>query len=230
LTSVQVLGIVSSGMFWDQLLRQYDAYPFAAHPYWVAVAQGSLLHAQVAAAEHQHVLQSRAASECERRSYLGVAGESAFTLFLDQYLDALASTGSADQLAAIIGAGVSSTATAATNASIALRADLRARGFALYAVGFGCVSHFYAGVCADAYRAYRSTYRLSEQQLIYYRDGEQREQARAKQVWSSLDELARDIDHSVLELAVRDAMVTASLGFDGMMQAATNSRTYWGGQ
>jgi hypothetical protein len=218
-------------MLWERLLRQYDAYPFETHPYWTAVTKGTLLHAQVAAAEHQHVLQARAASECERRPYLGVAGEGAFTLFLDQYLDALLSTGTADQLASIATTAVaSSPATAATSASIALRADLRARGFAFYAVGFGCASHFYGQVCALANRAYRSTYRLSEQQLTYYREGEQREQARAKQVLGALDELAHDLDHALLELAVRDAVVTTSLGFDGMLQAATNSRTYWGGQ
>lgn len=217
-------------MLRDRLLSQYDAYPFGTHPYWRAVADGTLLHPQVAAAEHQHVLQLRAAADCERHPYLGVTGEHAFTLFLDQYLDALSAPGAADQLAQIGSAKASSHATPATNASIALRADLRTRGFAFYAIGFGCVSHFYAQVCADANRTYRSVYRFSEQQLIYYREEEQRQRARSNHTLRALDELANGIDHDSLEVAVRDAIVTASLGFDGMLQAATNSRTYWGGQ
>ena len=92
------------------------------------------------------------------------------------------------------------------------------------------MSHFYAQVCADASRAYRDLYRFSEQQLAYYREHEQRERDRANHMLGALDELARGVDCDMLELAVRDAMVTASLGFDGMLQAATNSRTYWGGQ
>ena len=97
-------GILSSTCFRDRLLSQYDAYPFGTHPYWLAVAAGTLLHPQVAAAEHQHVLQLRAAAECERHPYLGVAGEQAFALFLDQYLDALSATGAVDQLASIASA------------------------------------------------------------------------------------------------------------------------------
>jgi hypothetical protein len=234
--SLRGLDICSGGrhlileMLRDRLLSQYDAYPFRAHPYWRAVGDGTLLHSQVAAAEQQHVLQLRAAAECERRSYLGVAGEQAFMLFLDQYLDALSSSGAADQLAMIAVADGPSSPTPATSASIALRADVRARGFAFYAVGFGFVSHFYAQLCADANRAYRSVYRLSEQQLAYYREHERHERARAHQTLAALDELANGVDHASLELAVRDAMVTASFGFDGMLQAATNSRTYWSGQ
>jgi hypothetical protein len=229
LTSVQVVGILLLEMLRDRLLSQYDAFPFRGHPYWRAIADGALLHPQVVTAEHQHVLQVRGAAECERRPYLGVAGEHAFTLFLDQYLDALSSAGAAEQLAKIA-ADKADPPTPATSASIALRADVRARGFAFYAVGFGCVSHFYAQVCADANQIYRTMYRLSEQQLAYYREHEQRERARADQTLKALDELASSVDLSALELAVRDAMVAASLGFDGMLQAATNSRTYWGGQ
>jgi hypothetical protein len=230
LTSVQVLGNPAYAVLKDRLLDQYNSYPFGNHPYWRAIADGTLLHPQVAAAEHQHVLQLRAAAECERRPYLGVAGEHAFTLFLDQYLDALSAVGAADQLSAITSATVSSQATPATSAAIALRADVRARGFAFYAVGFGCVSYFYAQVCAAAKRAYGSVYRFSEHRLAYYREYEQREQARADHTFGALDELAHGVDPVSLELAVRDAMVTASLGFDGMLQGATNSRTYWGGQ
>jgi len=217
-------------MLRERLLSQYDAFPFRAHPYWRAVADGTLLHPQVAAAEHQHLLQARAAGECERRSYLGVAGEHAFTLFLDQYLDALSSVDSADQLAVLSASIQSSTPTPGTSASVALRADVRARGFAFYAVGFGCVSHFYAEVCANANSAYRSVYRFSDKQLGYYREHERRERARADQMLAALDELAKGLDHEALVVAVRDAVVAASLGFDGMLQAATNSRTYWGGQ
>lgn len=217
-------------MLKERLLRQYDAYPFGAHPYWRAVADGTLLHPQVAIAEYQHVLQLRAAAECEQRPYLGVAGESAFALFLDRYLDALSTTAAADQLALIADAKGSSRSAPGTSASIALRADMRARGFAFYAVGFGCVSHFYAQVCADATRAYGSMYRFSEQQLAYYREHEQLERVRATQTLDALEELTHGIDRDALELAVRDAMVTTSLGFDGMLQAATNSRTYWSGQ
>jgi hypothetical protein len=215
-------------MLRDRLLSQYDAYPFREHPYWKAIAAGTLLHPQVAAAEQQHVLQLRAAAECERRPYLGVAGEHSFTLFLDQYLDALSAPSAAEHLSII--PGEAPPPTPATSASIALRADVRARGFAYYAVGFGCVSHFYGEVCGHANRVYRSLYRFSEQQIAYYREHERRERERADQTLAALDELAKGVDLSALELAVRDAMVAASLGFDGMLQAATNSRTYWGGQ
>ncbi len=216
-------------MLRDRLLGLYEAYPFGTHPYWRAITEGTLLHPQVAAAEHQHVLQLRAAAECEQRSYFGVAGEQAFTLFLEQYFDALSTTEATDHLAPSAGDHVRGP-TPATSASIALRADIRTRGFALYAVGFGCVSHFYADVCACAGLAYHRVYRLSERRLAHYREQEQRARARARHVFGALKELAHGIDHSLLELATRDAMVTASLGFDGMLQAATNSRTYWGGQ
>src|SRR3569623_2000591 len=202
-----------------RLLSQYDAVPCRSQPKRRAIANGTLLHPQVAAAEHQHLLQARAAGECERRSYLGVAGEHAFTLFLDQYLDALSSVDSADQLAVLSASIQSSTPTPGTSASVALRADVRARGFA-----------FYAEVCANANSAYRSVYRFSDKQLGYYREHERRERARADQMLAALDELAKGLDHEALVVAVRDAVVAASLGFDGMLQAATNSRTYWGGQ
>jgi hypothetical protein len=226
-----------SEMLRDQLLRQYDAYPFGEHPYWRAVAAGTLLHFQVVAAEQQHALQLRAATDCERRPYLGVSGDQAFGLFLDQYLDALSSSGALAQLASMWCSSSAADAasasvvrpTPATSAAIALRADVRNRGFEFYAVAFGCVSHFYSKVCAEANRTYQTVYRLSKQQLVYYREHESRERARADQAFSALDELTRGVDQVLLELAVRDAVVAVSLGFDGMLQAASGSRTYWGG-
>jgi hypothetical protein len=216
-------------MLREQVLNQYNAYPFRTHPYWRAVSGGALLHPDVAAAEQQHLLQLRAAAECERRPYLGVAGEHAFSLFLDQYLDALTADGAPAQLARLSGTDAAE-ATPATSASIALRTDIRGRGFAVYAVGFACVSHFYAQVCADAYEAYRTVYRFSEHQLTYYREHAERERVRANTALGALDELAQGTDRNVLMLAVRDAVTAASLGFDGMLQAAARSRAYWGGE
>lgn len=230
MTSVQVAAKHLVEMIRERLLEQYEVYPFRSHPYWREVASGALTRAQVQVAERQHLLQVAALSRLRGRSYFGVSNAAAFEFFLDEYMSSLGTRTPEQMLAALLPATEEGTPpTSGTSASIALREALRGRGFELYAVGFGIVADQMSEMFVEAHRAYQAVYRFQPTQLEFYKAASSAEATRSGHVAELLRLVEETYNHEALEVAVRDAVTSISLGLDGMYQSAHESREYWGG-
>jgi hypothetical protein len=121
-------------------------------------------------------------------------------------------------------------ATPGNAAAIALYRDISARGAGCHMLGAGAVEYYYCRLSPQIYAAYLDRYDMTAEQAETYRLHGPMDAAHAERAFAVLDEAARLHGWDSIVSSVRDAFVATSLHYDGMLQAATQSNTYWDGK
>ena len=96
-------------------------------------------------------------------------------------------------------------------------------------LGAGAVEHYYSELCHDIFEVYTDYYEMSDDQAETYRIHGPMDADHADRAFAVLDEAINLHGWQLVELSVRDAFVATSLHYDGMLQAATGSLSYWDG-
>jgi pyrroloquinoline quinone (PQQ) biosynthesis protein C len=227
----------------DRLLKLYDLLPFEHHPYWRAVKTGALSYEQVIKAEVQHWLRSRAGRPLRKQALDAAQGISPtiFEALLKTYLEECTDDESGPSHLELIErlvtlGGIARPAleaalpTPGNAAAIALYRDIGSRGAGCHVVGAGVVEHFYSRMCPHIFAAYTEKYGMSSHQAETYSVHGPMDAEHAARAFAVIDEAIQIHGMPLVEQSVRDAFVATSLHYDGMLQAATGTLTYWDGR
>lgn len=224
----------------EQLLRLYDELPFELHPLWKGVLDHSLTLEQVLRAEEQHFLRTKAGQRLRAEAVQRAGSPKVFGAILETYLEECTDkrgTNHLELIARLLVAGGRSRAaldavspTPGNAAAIAMYREIGARGAACHLLGAGAVEHFYSALAPRIYSAYTNHYGMSPQAAETYRIHGPVDREHADRAFSILDEAVQLHGWDVVRLSVRDAFVATSLHYDGMLQAATGTISYWNGR
>ena len=225
-----------------RLLSLYDIFPFHQHPMWTAVKRKELSIDQVLDAETQHWIRTRSGQKLRREALNSARGTSSaiFRMLLKTYLEECTSDKSGpshlqliERLLLIGGLTQEqiegTVPTPGNSAAISLYRDIGARGAGCHMLGAGAVEHYYSELCQDIFEVYTDHYEMSDDQAETYRIHGPMDADHADRAFAVLDEAIDLHGWQLVELSVRDAFVATSLHYDGMLQAATGSLSYWDG-
>lgn len=226
----------------DQLLSQYNLFPFESHPLWRAILKSELSREQVFKAEAQHWIRTRAGRSLREQavSVAKAISPALFEQLVETYLEECTDTAGTNHLELIerlvIMGGYTRDQLAGTEptpgnaAAMALYKDISARGAGCHMVGAGAVEHFYCKLSPKIFEAYVHNYGMSDHQAeTYYIHGDM-DQTHAERAFAVVDEAVQLHGWGTILLSVRDAFVATSLHYDGMLQAATGELSYWDGR
>lgn len=227
----------------NHLLDLYELFPFHNHPLWRAVLSHELSLEQVAHAEVQHYLRTKAGQQLRLDAVERSRSVSAaiFAAILDTYLEEcapdkdnpshldlvyrlLTECGATEEYIA------RAKPTPGNAAAMALYRDISMRGAACHIVSSGAVEHYYSKLSPTIFGAYTRLYGMGEYAAETYKIHGPMDKEHAERSLSILDEAIAIHGWDVIEQSVRDAFVGTSLHYDGMLQAATGLQTYWDGR
>ncbi|WP_437605676.1 iron-containing redox enzyme family protein [Sorangium sp. So ce834] len=226
----------------ERLLELYDLLPFHQHPLWVMVMKGTLSLQQVAAAECQHFLRTRAGQRLRRDAMTEAHAQNArlWEVLLSIYLEECTNEKGTSHLELIrrlcTMCGIAdeelerSRPTPGNSASMALYRDIARRGAACHLLGAGAVEHYYCQLSPKIYDAYTTRYQMTDEQAETYRLHGPMDREHADRSFAVLDEVVDIVGWEAIEDSVRDAFVATSLHYDGMLHAATGELSYWNGR
>jgi pyrroloquinoline quinone (PQQ) biosynthesis protein C len=224
-----------------ELLSLYDEFPFEFHPFWQAVLDRSLTLPQVLLAEVQHYVRTRAGRSLRERAVVESKSMDPriFQVLLRTYLEECTDTGGPSHLDLIerllVDGGMSkdtlssAAPTPGNSAAIALYKDISARGAGCHLVGAGIVEHYYSQLCPRIFATYVDGYGMTPIQAETYRIHGPMDAEHARRALAVLGTAIDLHGYDAIRLSVRDAFVATSLHYDGMLQAALGTRTYWDG-
>lgn len=228
---------------WARLLQLYDLYPFHDHPLWRAVLEQELSLEQVLRAEAQHYLRTRSGQALRTEALNSAQAMSPviFEALVQTVLEECTTTAISESHLDLIRrllilGGVSEVEldraqpTPGNAAAIALYRDISARGVGCHMVGAGVVEHFYAQLAPQVFRVYTTHYGMSSHQAETYSIHGSMDAGHANRAFQIMEEAVRLHGWEAIELSVRDAFVATSLHYDGMLQAATNTSSFWSGR
>jgi pyrroloquinoline quinone (PQQ) biosynthesis protein C len=217
--------------------------PFEEHPYWKRVLTGSFTLKEVMAAETQHFIRSDRGRHFRKRAAEEAAAVSsrAHELLLETYKEECTEDETGPSHVDLIKrflalGGVDEIAisrakpTPGNSAAIAMYKDIADRGPLHHMIGAGAVEFYYSRLSPRIFNAYTTLYPISAEQAETYRIHGPMDLEHAERALQILDEPAVQNNADGILEAVRDAFVATSLHYDGMLQAATDSLTYWDGK
>jgi pyrroloquinoline quinone (PQQ) biosynthesis protein C len=226
----------------ERLLRLYDLFPFHDHPLWTRVKEGSLTRDEVLAAERQHFVRTRAGQKLRATAVTQARArsEQILGLLVETYLEECTDQRGPSHLDLIerllVQGGLKredvweTRPTPGNAAAIALYRDISSRGVECHMLGAGFVEHYYSQLCPSIFEAYTIRYGMTAEQAETYSIHGPMDATHADRAFQVLDEAIDLLGYDAIELAVRDAFVATSLHYDGMLQGAAGTLTYWDGK
>lgn len=226
----------------EELLKQYDLFPFHYHPLWKAVINHELTLPQIIQAEIQHWIRSKR-GRVLRQKALEMAGDAPriYEKLLETYFEECTDdkTGPShleliERL--VVGGGISRDSldaymmTPGNVASIALYEEITSRGAGCHMLGAGLVEYYYSELCPQIFDSYVRYYGMTEEQAETYRIHGPMDKEHAQRAFDILEDAVALHGWEKIKMSVRDAFVATSLHYDGMLQAATGISTYWDGR
>ena len=91
------------------------------------------------------------------------------------------------------------------------------------------VEFYYSDLSPKIFKAYTESYGIDSDLAETYRIHGSMDKTHADRAFSVIDEAVRIHGWDTVEQSVVDAFVATSLHYDGMLQAALNTITYWDG-
>jgi len=225
-----------------KLLSLYDVFPFHEHPLWKAILKQELSYEQVIRAEVQHWIRTKAGQDL-RRQALDEAHQTSQVIFerlLETYLEECTHDDSGpshlDLIQRLVVTGgfpegdlPSVQPTPGNSAAMALYRDIGSRGAGCHMLGAGAVEFYYCELCPRIFDAYTGKYGMTADQAHTYKVHGPMDRVHAERAFAILDEAIRLHGWAAVETSVRDAFVATSFHYDGMLQAATGTLSYWNG-
>lgn len=226
----------------EDVLNEYKRYPFEYHPLWISIVRGQLSLEQILRAEVQHYIRSDIGRNFRKKA----AEESVLIspmvhdLLTETYKEECTEDESGPSHVDLVrfllnSRGVSDSEleiaqpTPGNIAAIAIYKDITDRGPLHHMIGAGAVEFYYSALSPRIFDAYTSLYGLTPQEARTYEIHGPMDQVHAERALKVLEEpYAQQNGESIL-LAVRDAFVATSLHYDGMLQAALGTQSYWDG-
>jgi pyrroloquinoline quinone (PQQ) biosynthesis protein C len=227
----------------SQALSYYELFPFHKHPLWVAILDGSLSSEQVLKAEIQHYLRSEIGKIFREHSAVAAKhlDDTIYDLLYQTVVEECYGTDGGPSHAELIkqfllanGVTASDLRRAVSSpgniAAIALYKEIAERGPLHHMVGAGCVEFYYSKLCPKIYHAYQTIYRFVPGSFETYQLHGPMDEVHGERALETLESPLAQALSKELGLAIRDAFVATSLHYDGMLQAATGTNTYWNGK
>lgn len=226
----------------QRLLALHDEWPLEQHPLWRAVLDRKLSYEQVIAAEVQHYLRTKEGQQV-RKAALSESkgnGSAIFSALLKIYLEECTNDKTGPSHLELIrrlvtDGGVDdqyllhARSTPGNAAAIALYRHIASRGAGCHLIGAGAVEYYYCMLSPKIYRVYTEFYGMSDDQAETYRIHGPMDREHAEGAFAALDQAAEFHGVDAIETSVRDAFVATSLHYDGMLQAACGTKSYWSG-
>lgn len=226
----------------EELLAQYNLFPFHRHPMWRAVLDKDLSYQQIILAEVQHYLRSKRGRMLRQKALeLAADAPAIYEKLLETYFEECTDDKTGPSHLSLIerlvmeGGQTPQTLkvaemTPGNIASIALYEDITARGSGCHMLGAGVVEYYYSELSPKIFDVYTKHYGMSESQAETYKIHGPLDKEHGERALSILDEAIKLHGWGKIKASVRDAFVATSLHYDGMLQAATGKFSYWNGK
>lgn len=227
----------------EEALAFYQLFPFHNHPLWKSVIAGNLSREQILLAEIQHYLRSEIGKIFREHSAIAAKhlDDEIYNLLYQTVVEECYGSDGGPSHAELIkqflfANGVTETdlrravSTPGNVAAIALYKDIADRGPLHHMLGAGCVEYYYSRLCPQIYTAYTDTYRFKPGSFETYQLHGPMDEIHGERALGTLKTPIAQVMSTELGLAIRDAFIATSLHYDGMLQAATNSNSYWNGK
>lgn len=226
-----------------EALSYYEEFPFHEHPLWLSIISGVLTAEQVLKAEIQHYIRSEVGKIFREHSAVAAKhlDDNIYDLLHQTVEEECYGSDGGPSHAELIkqfllqnGVSTSDLRTAISTpgnaAAIALYKDISERGPLHHMIGAGCVEYYYSKICPRIYAAYEQIYKFKPGSFDTYKLHGPMDEVHGERALETLSSpLAKALDPE-LRIAIRDAFVATSLHYDGMLQAATSTNTYWSGR
>lgn len=227
----------------SELLGLYAEFPFEHHPLWCAVRDGALTREQVVRAEVQHFIRTRAGQELRRQAAADSVSLPAVVSgpLIQTYKEECSPADPAQSHLALVerilkagglarGDYEAAVPTPGNVASIAMYREISSRGVICHLVGSGCVEHYYAKLVPAIFMAYTTRYGFTSDEALTYNIHAEMDTEHAARALGVLEDAVKLIGRDALRGAVRAAFIATSLHYDGMLQGATGTTSFWDGR
>ena len=227
----------------EHLLDLYDMFPFHNHPFWKAVMKKELSPEEVLRGEGQHYLRTKAGQILRREAMekclaiSTVMWESIIETYLEECTEDDGTPTHLDMIIRFLTENgitkenlIHYENTPGNIAAISLYKSISDRGVGCHIIGAGMVEYFYSHLSPLIFESYTKKYGFSEHSAETYKIHGTMDQTHAQRAFDVVQEALRIHGEKLIENSVRDAFVATSLHYDGMLQAATNTTSYWNGK